>query len=217
MKGEKLFINVVLSLLIFGCVTPERTPQPTMQRTDDLYDSSNSIYHNLSVPFKIAFPKKQWKIYPQKLPGSVVTELGASFEELEKDFGLEVAMMGSHNSRTIYIQILIEHDISGLLPVHYLKIVKEANKEELSDTVDVFIEERKIGDVDCLEWEYKYKQAEDIPLDVTFRELIFLRNNYACRIRFWFVSILSEFSKEKIENLLDNISFPEIKMVYFKF
>jgi hypothetical protein len=208
MKRENLFLIIVLNFLIFGCVTPEQAPQPTWQRTDDLYDSPTNTYHNKSVSFKIAFPEKKWKIYPRQIPKNIQKKMGINSNELENKFNIEIAMFGLHNSGMVLIQVLVEHNISDLPPLDYLKLIKEVNKKELSKIDENFTRERKIGEVDCIEWDYKFMETDYVKVTPAVRELIFLRNNYACRIRILTPTFLYMSEKVKIESLLDNISFP---------
>ena len=106
------------------------------------------------------------------------------------------------------MSLLIEHGISGLTPFEYLKVVREVNKDDFARAEESFTRERKIGDQRCAEWEYNiiYK-AEQRNYDMTFRELLFLRNNYACRFRIAVLTTLYQSHKVKMENILNTISF----------
>jgi hypothetical protein len=112
----------------------------------------------------------------------------------------------------MFVMITME-GISDLSPMEYLKLVKETNKKDYSKLIENFTRERKIDDQDCAElegiWEFE-------GINVTIRELFFIRNNFGCRFRFWAPTVIFESRKVEIENLLNNISyFPRIRNVIF--
>ena len=118
-------------------------------------------------------------------------------------------MTGYHTSKTVFISIMIEHEISNLSPLEYYDLIKIVNKKEFAKAKENFSQPKKIDDQDCVEVEYNVK-AELVPgteLDVTFRELIFLRNNCACRIRLWFPTDFISIVTKNVDIILNNISF----------
>jgi tetratricopeptide (TPR) repeat protein len=193
---KKIVSIVVLNLLIFGCASA--TP---ILRTDDVYDPQKCVYFNNTVSLKISFPKDKWKIYTNldKTP----TQMFGNLKQTEKESGGEIAMVGYHNSKTMFVMITME-GISDLSPMEYLKLIKETNKKDYSKLIENFTRERKIDDQDCAElegiWEFE-------GINVTIRELFFIRNNFGCRFRFWAPTVIFESRKVEIENLLNNISF----------
>jgi len=198
MIKKKIISIVLLHLLIFGCAST--TP---IQRTDDVYDSQKCVYLNNTVAFKISFPKDKWKIYTNvnKFP----THIFGNVKQSEKKGGGEFAMVGHHNSKTMYVMLLLEKGISDLSPMEYLKVIKEVNKKDFSKATENFIREGKVDEQDYVEFEYLIEYEGT---DITVRELLFLRNNYGCRFRFWMPAFLFEIRKVEIENLFNNISFP---------
>jgi hypothetical protein len=183
--------------IIFGCA-----PTKPIQRTDDAYDPQKSVYFNNTVSIEISFPKDKWKIYTNvnKFP-----PMFGNLKQFEKESGQEVAMVGHHNSNTMFVLLGTEKGISDLHPIEYLKIIKELNKKDYSKTVENFARERKIDEQDCADLESILKFEG---IDMTFRELFFIRNNFGCRFRFWAPTIIYENRKVEIENLLNNIAFP---------
>ena len=113
-------------------------------------------------------------------------------------------MLGYHISRSIFVCLTVEKNISGLSPMEYLKLIKEINKKDYSPGSAIFERERKIDEHACADSEHS---IEIEGIDMTFRELFFLRNNYGCRIRFWSPTVIYESRKPEIENMLDNIQF----------
>ncbi len=198
MIKKKIVSIVVLNLLILGCAST--TP---IQRTDDVYDPQKCVYFNNTVSLKISFPKDKWKIYTNldKVPPYIFGNL----RQAEKEGGQEIAMVGHHNSKTMFVMLLMEEGVSDISPMEYLKVTKEANKKDYSESIENFTRERKIDEQDCAELESMF-EFEGTKL--TFRELFFIRNNYGFRFRFWAPSIMYESRKVEIENLLNNIAFP---------
>ena len=66
--------------------------------------------------------------------------------------------------------------------MEYLKIIKEVNKKDFSNVTWNFTREREIDNQDCSEFG---GSMEFEGFDVTFRELLFIRNGYGNRLRFW--------------------------------
>lgn len=198
MLKKKIVSIVVLNLLIFGCAAT--TP---IKRTDDVYDPQTGVYFNNTVAFKIPFPKDNWKIYTNlnKFP----THIFGNAKQIEKESGLEIAMVGHHNSKTMFVVLYLEEGVSDLSTMEYLKIIKEINKKEFSKATENFTRERKIDEQDYVEFEYL---IEFEGTGMTVRELFFLRNNYGCRFRFWTPVFIFESRKVEIENLFNTISFP---------
>ena len=195
---KKIVSIVILNLLIFGCAST--TP---ILRTDDVYDSQKCVYFNNTVSVKISFPKDKWKIYTNL--DEAPTDIFGNLKQIEKEGGLEIAMVGHHSSKTRWVALFLEEGVIGLSPIEYLKLFKEVNKKDYSKLIENFTREIKIDDQDCAELEGIF-EIEGI--NFTFRELFFIRNNFGCRFRLWAPTVIFETRKIEIENLLNNISFP---------
>jgi len=212
----KLFFRILLKsifilTILVGCASKGGIVHPTSQRTNDLYDEVTSVYSNKSIPFWVTFPKGEWIIYADehKTPAGFLDAM----EKSEKS-GYECAMVGHHISKTMWVSLMLEHGIGGLFPLEYINVIKELNKEDLDLATEDSTRERMIGDQRCAEWEYQLKRkGKNKNLDFTLIELVFLRNNYACRFRIWTLSSLYPNFGVKIEKIFNNISFsqPEIK------
>ncbi len=206
MQMKKIVSILVLELLFFGCASTE-----PIQRTDDVYDSQESVYFNITVSLKISFPKDKWQIYTNldEAPTDIFENLKQTEKEGGREFA-EIAMVGHHNSKTRWVMLLLEEGIMDISPIEYLKLIKEVNKKDYSEIIENFTRERKIDDQDCAEFEGTFNFEG---INMTFRELFFVQNNFGCRFRIWAPTVIFESRKVEIENLFNNIAFPPIAKI----
>jgi hypothetical protein len=66
----------------------------------------------------------------------VPPNLFGNLKQIEKECGQEIAMVGHHNSKTMFVMLAVEEGVSDLSPMEYLKIIKEINTSILHDTVN---------------------------------------------------------------------------------
>lgn len=207
----KLFFQIIFQIFLIltilaGCASKGGIVHPTYQRTNDVYNAVTYVYYNKSIPFRVTFPKLEWIIYADAHTAPLYPF--GDIEKLEKESGGEFAMVGNHISNQMTVLLFIEHGIGGLSPFEYIKVLKEAKKEDFAGATENFTRERNIGDQRCAEFEYQLTaKAENKTVDVTFRELVFLRNNLACRFRIAVATVLYQSLKVKMENIMNTISF----------
>ena len=172
---KRLWLCLFSTLLaVAGCAAPS-----SWTRTTDHFDTETRTYYNESMQLKVSFPDG-WKI---------VTKPGASryswTYKAERDAGVELAMIAEHPKRLAYVSILIaEANLKGKVssPKEYVEYVKQLNYKHFKASREVILDERVLKDVLVADWEYELPWPSENA--VTYRELVFFKDGFACRIRF---------------------------------
>jgi hypothetical protein len=198
MKSNNKLAALLMSLTILSCLSCAAPFSWT--RTTDHLDTETRTYYNESLNLKVSFPDG-WKI-------SAKPEASRYFpwtSEVEKETGVEVAMIAAHPSRLAYVSIAIEEaKLEGIVssPIEYIEIVKENNYETFKASRQISLDEKVLNDVLVADW--KYELFSEIGL--TYRELVFLKYDFTCRIRCYANSSVYDKFKSTFEEIIQSVS-----------
>lgn len=195
----KLFLFVSLVILTCACM-PQKPFDWT--RTTDQFNPKTGVYYNESIPMKLTVPD-DWEVYAEL----ETSKLSKEVSEAEKK-GYEFAMFGQHPSGMVGASIVLQKRKSieqVLSPAEFVSGVKELNKDELKNYKELVLIEKDLKGLRVADWKYEYIQSP-IEIKATVRELLFLHNDYAVRIRCFSPSYIYHKFEHKCEEILESIS-----------